>query len=267
MNDVLFPKLVGNCDLQASPGGLLISYESLQEAQAKLGVLYRNNSPFPHIVIDDFLPASTVSKLLDEYPCDQNLPIWNNATHKDRETGEYVQKDKRNIRDPLHMPPTYRQLIWELNSHAFLGFLSALTGVANLIPDPNLRGAGIHQISRGGFLKVHADFTTHREFALDRRLNFLLYLNPDWREEYGGNLELWDGDMQGPPKRVLPVLNRCVVFNTTATSFHGHPEPLTCPEGVYRKSLALYYYTNGRPEGEAVPGFATQWRDVPIAAR
>jgi len=267
MNDVPFPTLAGNREVRAFSGDLLIDYKILQEAQEQLAPLYRDSQPFPHLVIDDFLPASTVSKLLVEYPTDQNLPIWNDATHKDRETGEYVQKDKRNIRDPLCMPPTYRQLIWELNSHAFLSFLSALTGVANLIPDPNLRGAGIHQISRGGFLKVHADFSTHREFALDRRLNFLLYLNPDWREEYGGNLELWDRDMQGPPKRVLPLLNRCVVFSTTATSFHGHPEPLTCPDGIYRKSLALYYYTNGRPEGEAEPGFATHWRDVPAAAR
>lgn len=267
MSVALFPKLAINQDVQSDAADLLVNYHALLAAQEELAQLYQSNQPFPHIVIDDFLPPGTISKLLAEYPHDQSLPIWNDATHKDKSSGEYVQKDKRNIRDNLRMPATYRQLIWELNSHYFLDFLSKMTGIGNLIPDPNLRGAGIHQIGRGGFLKVHADFASHREFAIDRRLNFLLYLNQDWPEEYGGHLELWDKAMQGPPLRVLPILNRCVVFSTTSTSYHGHPRPLTCPDGIYRKSLALYYYTNGRPAGEAEPGFATLWQDVPDAYR
>ncbi|CDF81535.1 2OG-Fe(II) oxygenase [Pseudomonas sp. QL9] len=247
----------------AADAGLLLDYDSLGAQLAGLAKQYQNNSPYPHIVIDDFLPPAVLDRLLKEYPHDQHSPLWNDASHKDKSSGEYVQLLKRNIRDSLQMPPTYRQLFWELNSHAFLGALAALTGIANLIPDPNLRGAGIHQIGRGGFLKVHADFSTHREFGLDRRLNFLLYLNENWQENWGGHLELWDGEMKGPPRRVLPVVNRCVVFSTTATSFHGHPHPLTCPDGTYRKSLALYYYTNGRPEGEAQPGFSTDWRELP----
>lgn len=267
MSSALFPKLTHTQNQPHGPAGTLLDYSALQAAEAQLASLYQHNQPFSHIVIDDFLPEATLARLLAEYPQDQSLPIWNEATHKDKQTGEYVQKDKRNIRDLMSMPPTYRQLIWELNSHYFLDFLAGMTGIADLIPDPKLRGAGIHQIGRGGFLKVHADFASHRDFGLDRRLNFLLYLNQDWLQEYGGELELWDPAMQGPPKRVLPILNRCVVFSTTATSFHGHPKPLTCPEGVYRKSLALYYYTNGRPAGEAEPGFATLWQDVPDAYR
>ncbi len=251
----------------STASGLLINYATLREVVDQLAPLYQENQPFPHIVIDDFLPPCTLQKLLQQYPYDQDLSIWNDATHKDKSSGEYVQKDKRNIRDCLAMPEAYRQLVWELNSHYFLDFLSRMTGIDKLVPDPNLRGAGIHQIGRGGFLKVHADFATHRDFALDRRLNFLLYLNQDWSEEYGGHLELWDKDMQGPPKRVLPILNRCVVFSTTSNSYHGHPKPVTCPEGVYRKSLALYYYTNGRPAGEAEPGFATLWQELPAAYR
>lgn len=267
MSDALFPKLTSNQESIPDSSGLLVNYAALHAAQDELASLYQSNQPFAHIVIDDFLPQSTITKLLAEYPTDQNLPIWNDATHRDKETGEYVQKEKRNIRDPLRMPPTYRQLIWELNSHYFLDFLAKMTGITNLIPDPNLRGAGIHQIGPGGFLKVHADFTTHRDFALDRRLNFLLYLNQDWPEEYGGQLELWDSEMQGPPKHVRPILNRCVVFSTTANSYHGHPHPVTCPDGIYRKSLALYYYTNGRPAGEAEPVFATRWQELPEAYR
>lgn len=261
LKNLFTPK--SNGDTSAPSDGLLLDYPALMARVADQAPNYAGNAPFPHIVIDNFLPPSTFARLLQEYPHDQSDPLWNNATHTDKASGEYVQKDKRNIRDPLRMPPTYRQLFWELNSHAFLDYLAQLSGIANLIPDPNLRGAGIHQISRGGFLKVHTDFATHRDFGLDRRLNVLIYLNEEWPESYGGHLELWDTEMAGPPRRVLPIANRCVVFSTTSSSFHGHPQPLTCPDGVYRRSLALYYYTNGRPEGEAQPGFATHWRDVP----
>lgn len=247
----------------SDPAGLVIDYDALQSRAGELGAIYQTNAPFPHIVIDGFLPRPTIERLLREYPADQNLPIWNDATVKEKGGEGYVQKDKRNIRDVLRMPPTYRQLIWELNSARFLGFLAALSGIPSLLPDPTLRGGGIHQIGTGGFLKLHVDFTSHRDFALDRRLNFLLYLNEDWPASYGGDLQLWDKELQGPPVRVAPLLNRCVVFSTTGDSYHGHPEPLTCPEGVFRKSIALYYYTNGRPAGEADPTFATTWRDVP----
>lgn len=240
---------------------LLLDY-SLVNNFEQYSEQYRSNSPFPHIVIDNFLPKPCFTELIAQYPYDQTSDAWNDATRVSKETGDYVQKDKRNIRDILRMPPRFRQLIWELNSAPFLKALSVMTGIENLMPDPLLRGAGIHQIATGGFLKVHADFTHHREFDIDRRLNFLLYLNENWQETYGGHLELWDADLKGPPKRVLPIANRCAIFSTTAKSFHGHPQPLACPADVYRKSVALYYYTNGRPEHEAKRVVSTDWKDV-----
>jgi hypothetical protein len=97
---------------------------------------------------------------------------------------------------------------------------------------------------------VHADFNRQSKLKLDRRLNLLLYLNPDWKEEYGGHFELWNEDMTAPVRKVLPIFNRCAIFSTTSTSYHGHPIPLTCPPGRTRKSIAIYYYSNGRPEEE-----------------
>ena len=140
-----------------------------------------------------------------------------------------------------------RWLLYQLNSSVFVNFLEELTGVGGLIPDPHFEGGGLHQIERGGFLKIHADFNRHPKLNLDRRLNLLLYLNEDWKDDYGGHLELWDREVARCVKRIAPVFNRCVVFTTTDFSFHGHPEPLACPPAVTRKSLALYYYSNGRP--------------------
>ena len=122
-----------------------------------------------------------------------------------------------------------------------------MTGIQSLIPDPSFQGGGLHQIVPGGKLGIHADFNKHSRFGLDRRLNLLLYLNKNWREEYGGHLELWDRDMTHCEAKVAPIFNRVMVFGTTDFTYHGHPDPLRCPEGMTRKSLALYYFSDGRP--------------------
>jgi len=109
-------------------------------------------------------------------------------------------------------------------------------------------------------LAIHADFNRHRAYSLDRRLNLLLYLNKDWREEYGGHLQLWNRDMTRCEAKVLPVFNRVMIFSTTDFTYHGHPDPLQCPEGMTRKSLALYYFSNGRPAEEVSDGHSTLFR-------
>jgi hypothetical protein len=154
-----------------------------------------------------------------------------------------------------------RDLLREFNSPGCLQFLETLTGIGNLMSDPYFEGGGLHQIEPGGFLKVHADFNWHPRLRLDRRLNLIVYLNKDWREEYNGHLELWDRSMSRAVRKVLPVFNRAVVFSTTSWAYHGHPEKLACPSGQTRKSLALYYYTNGRPEHEKEASHGVLWKE------
>ena len=138
-----------------------------------------------------------------------------------------------------------------LNSEPVLKFLQKLTGIKEtLLPDPYFEGGGYHEIKPGGFLKVHADFNKHRPTNLDRRINFLVYLNKDWEESYGGHFELWNLDMTKAERKILPIFNRVAIFSTISNSYHGHPNPLTCPQDKSRKSIALYYYTNGRPQSE-----------------
>ena len=148
-----------------------------------------------------------------------------------------------------------------LNSEETVAALSTLTGIPNLIADDSLEGGGMHQSKAGGYLDVHADFTAHRQHTdWKRRVNLLLYLNEEWIDAWGGHLELWDSSMTRCVQRIAPVLNRCVIFTTDPTSYHGHPVPMTCPPHTSRRSLALYYYTR-----ESVP-FAnrtTQYRVRP----
>ena len=161
------------------------------------------------------------------------------------------------------IPPFTRQVLDQFNSEVMIDFLQELTGIPGLIPDPHLWGGGLHQIERGGHLKVHSDFNWHEELLLDRRLNLILYLNPEWQPEWGGALELWDREMSACQESVLPVANRCVVFNTTDFSLHGHPDPLMCPPDRTRRSMALYYYSNGRPAAEVSRSRTTDFRPRP----
>lgn len=119
-----------------------------------------------------------------------------------------------------------------------------MTGIQGLIPDPYFLGGGFHQTTNGGKLDVHTDFNLHKELTLERRINVLIYLNRDWREEYGGCLELWNSGMRECVRKIAPEFNRTVVFSTTESSWHGHPEPVQHPDALPRRSIALYYYTS-----------------------
>ena len=125
-----------------------------------------------------------------------------------------------------------------------MSWLSRLTGIPELIADPTLDGGGLHQSARGGFLNLHTDFSHHHHHKnWKRRINLILYLNPDWQAGWGGDIEFWDSRMQRCLVKYPPMLNHALIFNTDARYFHGFPEPVKCPEGQSRKSLALYYYT------------------------
>jgi hypothetical protein len=135
----------------------------------------------------------------------------------------------------------------ELTSPEFVSYLEELTGITGLIPDWSMDGGGLHQTLRGGHLNIHADFTTHHVHEnWARRVNVLLYLNEEWYDDWGGQLELWDQEMRECRARVTPQGNRMLVFTTSVDSYHGHPDGLTCPPGEARRSMALYYFTEER---------------------
>jgi len=215
---------------------------------------YSREEPFPHCFMDDFLPIELANEIHGMFPSPDGAD-WHKFSDP---TGlKLATKDIDQLNTEL------RNILSLFNSAPMLTFLEKLTGIAGLIPDPWFEGGGLHQIQSGGFLKIHADFNHHQRLNLDRRINLLLYLNPDWDESFGGHLELWDKEMTSAVERVLPIHNRCVVFNTTDDAFHGHPHPLTSPEGVTRKSIAIYYYTNGRPEEEKHAAHTTIYKQTP----
>jgi 2OG-Fe(II) oxygenase superfamily len=223
----------------------------MKQVAASAHSSYSSAVPFPHVVLDDFFDPEILELVLAEFP-QPGAIRW--------QTFDDEREIKLASAAESSFGSTTRLLLYHLNSITFLEFLSTVTGIANLIPDPSFEGGGLHQIVRGGKLAIHADFNRHRSYDLDRRLNVLLYLNKDWREEYGGHLQLWNRDMSRCEAKVLPVFNRLMIFGTTDFTYHGHPDPLRCPEGMTRKSLALYYFSNGRPAEEISGEHSTLFR-------
>lgn len=222
-------------------------YQNLQQVAAEYKEAYESNPPFPNIYFDDFFNHDMLRGVLAEFP----------DLNKKEETVFYDNPNERKhaTKGEYTFGPNTKRLVHFLNSQPFLEFLQELTGIKEtLVPDPYFEGGGFHQIKPGGFLKIHVDFHKHRKMNLDRRLNILVYLNEDWEEEYGGHFELWEKDMSKSVVRIAPLFNRLAMFSTTGYSYHGHPDELTCPPDRSRKSLALYYYTNGRPTTELREG-------------
>ena len=202
----------------------------------ELSKQYQHANPYPHIVLEDFLNPEVLDDCVKEFNKLNESDGWINYVH-------YNEK-KKGLNKLEMLPETIGATINELNSPEFLQFLSTLTGIKNLQKDDQLEGGGVHQSGRGGYLNVHADFTVHPHHRnWQRRINVLVYLNKDWQEEWGGKLELWDKQMKACEAKVLPVFNRCVIFNTEADSYHGHPEPTNCREDRFRRTIALYYYS------------------------
>ncbi len=231
-------------------GGLYLDPQEARAAGAKLSAGYRAAKPYNHIVIDDFLPTALAQQLLDHFP----PTTKNNEEYAHNYSG--IQVNKRQVY-PNDANAFCRNVFAFFNAGPFLQFLEGLTGIEGLISDPYFHGGGFHEISHGGKLSIHADFRINEQLHLERRLNVLIYLNQDWPESYGGMLELWDPSMKEKCVSIAPLFNRCVVFNTDAHSYHGHPEPLTCPEDRTRKSIALYYYTASHAIYEELPSNST----------
>jgi hypothetical protein len=210
-------------------------------------------SPYPHVVIDDFLRPDAVAELVRVFPRPDDALAW------DKFSIETVEKKIASGREDL-FPAPLRHAIHDLNAGPFLKFLERLTGIEHLLPDPHLAGGGIHLSRRGDHLGIHADFNWHPGLQAHRRLNLLIYLTPEWQPEYGGELELWDTTGTRLERSVAPLCNRAVVFATRSDTFHGHPRSWAAPDGVFRQSIALYYYTSTRPEAELRPAHSTLYK-------
>ena len=193
------------------------------------------------IVIDDFFNNETVNELVSKFPDpNDSKSVWfeyNNPLEK-----------KFAFDDIRKMPDIYAKVIHTLNSETFCKMIQDLSGIDNLYSDPYLHGGGLHCSKKKGKLDLNVDYSIHPKLLLERRLNMIIYLTPEWKDEWNGQLELWNKDLTVCENKIFPKLNRAVIFLTNDGSVHGFPRPLECPENTSRNSLALYYLSDLREE-------------------
>lgn len=219
--------------LALDPSTLVMDPEIAKSAGAAAAESYRGKQPYPYGGFDDFLPPEVLEKVISEL---QSLPEVETSFDRPQEKlkTSYV---------PERLPPYTRNLFYTLNSRPFIQFLENMSGIKGLIPDPYFAGGGIHVVGNGGHLDIHADFNHNAILNLERRMNVLIYLNKDWKQDYGGSFEIWNNDMTAMVESFVPQFNRMVCFNTGSSTWHGNPTPVNHPEGKPRMSIALYYYT------------------------
>lgn len=212
----------------------VLDFGALERATEALRSEYETATPFPHVVFDGALTQHAFEQACTEFPTVDN-GSWTSYTH--------VNERKYGNTDPNSWGPTLHAIARALTSTRFLALVEQITGESALLADWSMDGGGLHQSFSGGYLNLHADFTAHHTNSnWRRRINALLYLNETWESTWGGDLELWDADRTRCEASIAPIGNRLVLFETTESSYHGHPEPMKCPDHVGRKSMALYYF-------------------------
>ncbi len=239
-----------------------MKYISPESIKLLNGTNYFNNQPFPHTIIDNFFKEEHLNSIVKSV---NSLKI-KKATHKFTNKNCPYEYNKITW-DYSKCDNLVKDVLKELDSKEFTDILSKLTNVTNIVPNTEggARGSGVHKIMKNGYLSIHTDFNTFKHTKLgklDRRINILIYLNPDWKEEYGGHLKLIEHNNLNNQKKILPIINRCVIFNTTKHSWHGHEEPLKCPDNLMRSSIANYYYTkntNKNVDFEGEKEHNTRW--------
>ena len=212
---------------------------------------YNNANPFPHFIIDKFFMPRVLNQILKDWPSFEHID------HEYHDDGVFC-KHKFGTNYHSDLSPYIKNIFYNLSSPVFLNFLSNLTGIPRLIPDPYYFGGGLHESRNDGFLSIHADFNKHPIYKFIRRLNLIVFLNKKWKSEYGGQLELWSQDGKKKVTSVEPLFNRAVIFNTDSNNFHGHPSPLNIKKNSARRSMAFYYYTN--QADDSIKEHTTIWK-------
>jgi Rps23 Pro-64 3,4-dihydroxylase Tpa1-like proline 4-hydroxylase len=221
-----------------------INFNSLIERQSEIKRDYQSKKPFRYVMFENFFDSTKAELIYENYPSIED-GRWDGTT--------YINQKNKFQKTKFEKDSVMETVFMELNSQQFLNWLQEITEMDDqLIEDNELFAGGLHQSIAGAFLNVHVDYNMHPVTKFHRRLNVLVFMNKDWKDEYEGHLELWDLTQKDKILigRYAPTFNRCVIFETNEISFHGHPKPINTPININRKSIATYYYTKTRPAHE-----------------
>lgn len=200
--------------------------------------LYKNAKPFENIVIPQFFNEEYANQLNDLFPLptdqNKNWHLYHNPL------------EHKFSLNTFNDYPEMNNVFKLLQTDQFISFIKQITDIVDLENDPHLHGAGLHAYPNNGKLDIHLDYNIHPITKKERRVNLIIYMNKDWKEEYGGNIEFYDENKQSVDRHIIPSFNTAILFKTCDLSYHGLPNPIKCPPNVYRKSFAIYYVSPPR---------------------
>jgi hypothetical protein len=241
--------------------GFYFDRHTLGELAVTYAEKFKSGTPFPHVVIPNFLPPEIAGAISSEFPGTRDIN-WRVAGPGDAVQTGNKEIEKITSSNEQLFPPLIRHVMHGFNSGVFVSFVEKLTGFSGLVPDPWYHGCGLHSTGRGGRLMIHADASRHPNPKFDQILNMIYYVTPGWQEEWGGHLEMWDEEVTRCVHKITPEFNSALIFFTGSKCFHGHPHPLNTPPGIRRNSLAVYYYTPERRIDETYSGYKNyvEWK-------
>lgn len=195
---------------------------------------YMDALPFEHVIIPNFLNREYAERIFNVFPTDFNT--WHKY-HNPLEI-KYANDNINNMNIDI------KTLFYILCTNEIINLFKKISGIDNLEYDPYLHGAGLHAHPRNGRLHMHLDYEKHPYIEKERRLNIILYLSKDWKDEWNGQTELWDKQMTECVTKSPVKFNTAIIFKTNEISWHGVPEKIKCPIDIYRKSFAFYYISD-----------------------
>jgi len=216
---------------------------------------FLSNEPFNYLVIDNFIDDKEILLQVEK-----DIRNMDDSIFKSADIGGLpnVSVNKSYLMDMDKCSESVKKIVNYLNSSKMVEYLESLTQIKGLQADNFNMGGGIHKTKKGGHLDIHADFNIHRNTKKYRRVNLLLYMNSNYKDEYNGHLELWNNEMTKCEKKIAPIFNRAVIFRTTDDAYHGHLSEWNADYD--RLSFAMYYYTDDRPEHEKSGAIYAQWK-------
>ncbi|MGB0175667.1 MAG: 2OG-Fe(II) oxygenase [Owenweeksia sp.] len=203
-----------------------------EEARAQLRKQFETAIPCRHLALDNFLDQEIADKLYASFPNIDSLNVKRKSLNENKAEDYHFER----------WDPAFSKVREVVSSPEFCQWMVDVTGIEDLRTTRDSLGSGVHQGANGSYVDVHVDVNMNPEAGLWRRINLLIYLNKEWKDEYGGHLELWDKEMKTMHQRIAPSHNRAVIFYTDDNSPHGYSK-INVPEGETRKSFYTYYYT------------------------
>jgi Rps23 Pro-64 3,4-dihydroxylase Tpa1-like proline 4-hydroxylase len=208
----------------------------MQADASQLADAFGTPGQIPSCVLRDVLPPDVTARICAAFPDSDRMILKRSLKENKHIAAQMDQFD-----------PLLEEVVFAFQDPRVLALVAEITGLAGLEPDSNLYAGGISAMQQGAYLRPHLDNSHDSDRQRYRVLNLLFYVTPGWREEDGGNLQLWDDGPTGTPRTIASAFNSLVIMLTNRASWHSVSEVVG--EGR-RCCVSNYYFSRQSPDAE-----------------